>query len=376
VESLDSIWNQAPAKLIRSDYRIGVIGAGFVIRDVHLIAYQNAGYQVAAIASRTPETATAVANLRGVPRVYDSYEELLFDDDIQIIDIAVPPAHQIEVVRKVVQHAKHVKGVLAQKPLAMNFKEALETVRLCEASDIKLAVNQNMRYDPSIRAAKALLQAGYLGEPVFATIEMRAVPHWQSWLRDHDRLTLLNMSVHHLDSFRFLFGTPDSVYASARNDPRTRFAHRDGVCVYILEYESGLRASGWDDIWAGPGADNEQVDAYIKWRVEGTEGVAQGTIGWPGYPNRTPSTLEFTTAKHPRFRFEPLRKRVWFPDAFEGTMAELMNTVASGVDSNISGRDNLDTMALVDACYLSLEEHRPVRIGEIRSREKATEARL
>jgi predicted dehydrogenase len=200
---------------------------------------------------------------------------------------------------------------------------------------------------------------------VFATIEMRAVPHWQTWLRGGDRLTLLNMSVHHLDSFRFLFGTPESVYASVRTDPRTRFAHKDGICAYILEYKSGLRAAAWDDIWAGPGSSNEQVDAYIQWRIEGTDGVASGTLGWPGYPNRTPSALEFTTGKHPRFRFESRSKRVWFPDAFEGTMAQLMNTVTTGIDSDISGRDNLETMALVDACYQSIDLHRPVRIEEI-----------
>jgi len=58
---------------------------------------------------------------------------------------------------------------------------------------------------------------------------MRAVPHWQTWLEDYGKLTLLNMSVHHLDCFRFLLGNPESVYASARTDPRTRFAHRDGM---------------------------------------------------------------------------------------------------------------------------------------------------
>lgn len=365
VNSLDSIWEEGKPKCLRSDYRIGVAGAGFIVRDVHLAAYRNAGFHVAAIASRTPESAKMVAHLRGIPRAYETYDELFFDEDIQIVDIAVPPANQIEVVRKAVQHASHIQGILAQKPLAINYKDAVETVRLCEEHGIKLAVNQNMRHDPSIRAARALVDRGYLGEPVLATIDMRAVPHWQTWLHNQDRLTLLNMSVHHLDAFRFLFGTPQSVYASVRPDPRTRFPHRDGICVYILEYANGFRAAAWDDVWAGPGVDNEQVDAAIRWRIEGIDGVAQGTLGWPGYPNRTPSTIEFTTGKHARFRFEPRVKHVWFPDAFEGTMTELMNSVTTGTDSDISGRNNLETMALVEACYLSMEQHRPVQIEEI-----------
>jgi predicted dehydrogenase len=134
----------------------------------------------------------------------------------------VPPHAQAEVVRAAVRHP-HVKGILAQKPLAMDRAEAAEIVAMCADAGIPLAVNQNMRFDHGVRALKALLTRGRLGDPVLATIEMRAVPHWQDYLRGYDRLTLLNMSIHHLDAFRFLFGEPVRVFASARSDPRTRF---------------------------------------------------------------------------------------------------------------------------------------------------------
>ena len=62
---------------IRSDYRIGAIGAGFIMRDVQLPAYRSAGFHVAALASRTSEIAREVADFRGVPKVYDSISELL-----------------------------------------------------------------------------------------------------------------------------------------------------------------------------------------------------------------------------------------------------------------------------------------------------------
>jgi predicted dehydrogenase len=94
--------------------------------------------------------------------------------------------------------------------------------------------------------------------------------------------------------------------------------------------------------------------------------MAQGTIGWPEYPNAKPSTIEFTTSHQPRVMFRPTWNEVWFPDAFSGTMGELLDSVARGRKPAINGRDNLDTVALVDACYRSLEEHRPVRIEEIK----------
>ena len=38
-----------------------------------------------------------------------------------------------------------------------------------------------------------------------------------------------------------------------------------------------MRASAWDDVWAGPAREGAAADVYIKWRVEGTDGMAQGT---------------------------------------------------------------------------------------------------
>jgi predicted dehydrogenase len=355
---------QAPSPA-RTDFAIGVIGAGFILREVQLKAYRNAGFSIVGIASRTPEIAREVADLYGIPRVYDTVGELLRDPQIEIVDVAVPPDQQMVVIRQIVRHASHVSGVLVQKPLALNYADAVEIVRLCKQSGVRLAVNQNMRFDQSIRALKSLLRKGYLGEPVLATLDMRAVPHWQPWVREYSRLTLLNMSVHHLDAFRYLFGEPESVYASVRPSPRNPFPHRDGICLYILEYANGLRVAACDDTYAGPGNHNEDLDSYIKWRVEGTEGLAQGSLGWPEYPNRARSRLEFSSRRQPGVWLSPRWREVWFPDAFEGPMGALMDSLARGVEPEISGEDNLHSMALVEACYTSLERHRPVSPREI-----------
>lgn len=345
-------------------YRIGAVGAGFIMRDIQLVAYRNAGFEVAAITSIRAAEAEKAAELRGIPRVYSSLEEMLGDTSIEIIDIAVPPHFQLDIVRQVAAR-KHVRGILAQKPLAVNYKDAVETVRICDEAGVKLAVNQNMRYDQSIRALKTLLTRGQLGRPVLATIEMRAIPHWQSWLREYERLTLLNMSIHHLDCFRFLFGDPESIYLSVARDPRTEFPHRDGITLYILEYADGMRACGWDDVWAGPAREGAAADVYIKWRVEGTDGMAQGTIGWPEYPNAAPSTIQYTTKSDQPTMSAPQWKEVWFPDAFWGPMGELMDSITMDREPVIGGHDNLKTMALVEAGYRSLDEHRPVALSSI-----------
>jgi predicted dehydrogenase len=191
--------------------------------------------------------------------VYEDHRALLEDRDIEVIEIVVPP---------------DVQG------------------------GIRLAVNQNMRYDRSIRVCRWILDQGYVGDPVLATIEMRAVPHWMPWQKRQGLVALRIMSIHHLDTFRFLFGDPQLVYASIRPDPRTGFAHEDGICLHVLEYENGLRAASWDDVWTGPFQKGEKADNYIRWGVEGLEGVAQVTIGWPAFQERKPITLDFCTSFH------------------------------------------------------------------------------
>src|SRR5262245_35215068 len=165
----------------RKDFRIGCVGAGFIMRDCHLVAYRQAGFNPVAIASRSIEAARTAAQRHNIPTVHTSYKELLTDPSIDVLDIAVPPDMQPGLIRQAVEHKDHLRGILAQKPLAMSYREAKECVDLCAAAGITLAVNQNMRYDQSVRALRGLLRQGVLGEPVLATIDMRAIPHWMPW---------------------------------------------------------------------------------------------------------------------------------------------------------------------------------------------------
>jgi predicted dehydrogenase len=353
-----------PVPPSRRDVGIGVVGAGFIVRDCHLVAYAEAGFRVVGLTSRTRSTAEEVAHLRGVPRVFDSLEQLLDDPAVEVVDAAVPPAEQPGVIRRIVDHPRKVRGILAQKPLAMSLEEARALVEACERAGVLLQVNHNMRYDHSVRALKTLLDGGVLGAPVLATIDMRAIPHWMPWARDGRSLSTFIMSIHHLDTFRYWLGDPARVLASTRPDPRTKFPHEDGLNLYILEFDSGARASSWDDVWAGPAREGASAEIGIRWRVEGTEGLALGTIGWPGWPARVPSTLDYSTARDGGAWHRPRWPEAWFPDAFSGTMGGLLRALEADSQPDISGLDNLKTIALCEAVLAAAREHRVVTFDD------------
>jgi predicted dehydrogenase len=121
---------------------------------------------------------------------------------------------------------------------------------------------------------------------------------------------------------------------------------------------------GIDDVWTGPAKEGAPADVYIRWRIEGLNGLAMGEIGWCKEPYTSPSTIRYASQGDKEFH-EPRWIESWFPDGFVGTMAQLLVALERGEEPAISGRDNLKTMALVDAAYKSAEEHRAVSVSEI-----------
>ncbi|ANN61531.1 oxidoreductase [Mesorhizobium loti NZP2037] len=344
------------------EYRIGCVGAGMIMAECHLAAYAQAGFPVVAIASRTKASAEKVARRWDIPIVHDTPEQLIEDSKVEIVDLAFPPDQQPALIRHALKQP-HIKAILAQKPLALSVDEAVKLRDEAAKSGKILSVNQNMRYDQSMRVLKQIIDSGALGDIVFAQIDMHAIPHWQAFLADYDRLTLANMSVHHLDVLRFLFGDPQDITTLTRKDPRTAFDHSDGITVSTLRFPSGVLAVSLEDVWSGPREQGYRDDQHINWRVDGTKGVAKGTIGWP---TGVASTLTYASTQTTGGEWvTPSWDTMWFPHAFIGVMEQLQYAVKTGTPPALSVADNVKTMALVEAGYRSMAEGRTVRLSEI-----------
>ena len=344
------------------DLKIGCIGAGMIMAECHLAAYKEAGFTVAAIASRTKAKAEAVATRWGIPKVHNTPEALIVDPSIEVLDIAYPPDQQPALILAALKQP-HIKAILAQKPLALTLADAIALRDAAAKAGKVLSVNQNMRYDQSMRVLKEILDGGDLGEIVFAQIDMHAIPHWQGFLAGYDRLTLANMSVHHLDVLRFLFGQPVEIATQTRTDPRTTFEHTDGITVSTLRFASGVLAVSLEDVWSGPRAEGYENDQHITFRVEGTLGVAKGTIGWP---TGAASTLTYASQTTTKGKWvTPTWETMWFPHAFVGVMEQLQYAVKTGTPPALSVADNVQTVALIEAGYRSMTEGRTVKLSEI-----------
>ena len=358
-EVLDIGW--APDLPSNRAMGIGIVGAGAIVNVGHLPAYRKAGFNVVGITDKNPEAARETAAKFDVPRVYEGIDDLLDDPAIEIVDIAVPATFQPDIAVKAARSGRHL---LCQKPLAEELPDARRIVAASRDAGVQLAVNQQMRWDPGIRACKRMLEHGWLGEPTVATIDVSIMSDWSDWpwLVVSPRLDLLYHSIHYLDSMRFLFGMPDRLFCSAGRFPGQP-EKAETRTTTMLEYDNSLtclvRVNHWDWTW----------DQRAVFRFEGTEGLAHGTIGLLyNYPYGQPDTLRFTSKKlHKGHWFDVEIDDMWIPDAFVGPMASLMCAIESGGRPETPGDDNLDTLRIVHAAYMSTESHQTVVPAELAS---------
>ena len=355
-------------QLLRLDYRprlparrdrgIGIVGAGGIVEYAHLPAYRQAGFLVVGITDLDADRAKRVATEHAVPTVFPDLDALLADPRVAIVDVAVYPGAQPEIVARTIAAGKHC---LCQKPLALDYPTGLRMVERAEAAGLKLAVNQQMRWDAGIRYARLLLERGFLGQPTYGTIQVHVQTDWSlwPWILASPRHELLYHSIHYQDSLRFLFGLPDRVYTSGARQPGEA-AVGETKTLTVWSYASGLQVL--IDVNHGVWAE----DRYAIFRFEGTEGVIKGTLGLLyDYPHGRPDTLAFATRAQPDRWHEPVLTTRWVPDAFVGPMASLMCAIEEGGEPETSARDNLLTLHTVFAGYRSMAEGRAVDPREI-----------
>ena len=247
--------------------RIAVAGAGAIVTGAHLPAYALAGFEVAGIWNRTRERALAAAGQFGIDRVYNSIDDLIADDSIQIVDIAVVPEVQLEIVRAAAAAGKHI---LCQKPLHEELEPARAMVACCQEAGVKLNVNQQLRHDGRMRSVASLFEQGLLGRPTRTIVDVNInLEFGYPWLAQQRELEVMYHSIHYLDTLRAIFGNPQRVYCSIGRRPgQDRPGETQSVTV--LEFPEGHTAL------VASSSDNRHDAEYARFRFEGSGGTASG----------------------------------------------------------------------------------------------------
>lgn len=315
-------------------HRIAVIGAGEV-SAMHFEGFHARPERIEVVAVVDPSDARrawATENY-GVPRAFATLAEALEEVDFDVAVVCTPSHVRVETVRALAAAGKHV---LVEKPMADGLAEAREMVAAADENGVQLAVDQNFRDFYGFELARDLIGQGRIGR-------IRAINHrWlmfrtdEGWRNDQPHHALMVMGVHWFDGFRRLTGSDatrllartsssPAVPAVGETDAMVQIEFGDITVSYTDSFSSWI--SQWDTIVLGE---------------TGTLRIGDGQVLVAGPDGK--ESFENVYAR-------PGGKSLSAYRALE----QLLDSIESGVESQNSGRDNLKTIALIDAAYRSAE---------------------
>lgn len=334
---------------------IVLIGAGSIVKDAHLPAYEIAGYRVLGIYDLDEIKAkTLKKRFNIVEKVYSSLVDLIVDakKNDALYDLALPASEH----KRILEQLPNKSPVLIQKPLGETLEESKLIVELCRRKGLVSAVNFQLRYAPYMIAAKDMIDQGLIGEVYDMEVFVNVFTPWHLWdfLYYLPRVEILYHSIHYLDLVRSFLGNPKKVYASTVKHPKMPALASTRTSM-ILDYNEYIQARIMTNHGHEYGKEKQQ--SYVKF--EGTKGAIKIKIGVSiDYPKGVPPTFEYSILGQESTKWKELPlKGGWFPHAFMGTMASLQNHYINPSQPLLnSTEDAYVTMQLVELMYTSSNE--------------------
>ena len=154
-------------------YRVGIIGCGrpwksdgatgFGMSNAHADGYtRSPDATIVALADINLENAQAFQEKWGGDALYADYREMLAQENLDIVSISTWPHLHAEMVIACAESG--VKAIHCEKPMATTFGDAKRMVEVCERNNVQLTFNHQRRMLPVFRKAKALIDAGAIGD--------------------------------------------------------------------------------------------------------------------------------------------------------------------------------------------------------------------
>jgi predicted dehydrogenase len=381
--------------MARSDIRAAVVGVGF-IGVAHVEALRRLGVNVVGVLGSSPERARKKARSANLPRVYESYEQML-SDDIHVVHVASPNHAHADQVRAALDAGVHV---VCEKPLALTSSDTNDLLRRADASGLVNAVCYNIRFYPLCHQMRAMIESGAIGEPRLVSgsylqdwlllptdWNWRLVPEHAGTLR-----AIADIGSHWLDLSRFITGrrvvevmADLHTFVSTRRHPKgpveTFAAAADGdelveedmssddAAGILLRYEGGCKGTVTiSQVAAGRknsvSIEIDGADSALGWLSEDPDRL---WIGHRGRANeilqRDPSLVASDVAGligYPGGHVEG------YPDTFRAMFDRVYEDVDRGAPSDPPAyptfADGHDAVCVTEAIALSSSERRWVEV--------------
>jgi predicted dehydrogenase len=243
--------------------RWGIAGTGGIATSFVTDFAKLDDGEIAAVGSRSAETANTFATTHGIDRAHGSYADLAADPDVDVVYVAgIQPVHA--------NHAELFlaagKHVLVEKPIALNQGEVDRMINAARANDRFLMEAMWMRFNPTHVEAYRRIHNGDIGEVRRITADFSFTLPFNTDHRLYDRAkgggALLDLGVYPLSVAWWALGEPASITSTGHLAP----TGVDDEVSLLCEWESGAAALLTTSL---------RLPGSITARIEGTEGLVE-----------------------------------------------------------------------------------------------------
>jgi predicted dehydrogenase len=231
-------------------YKVGIVGFGWVA-GAHMNTFMELpNYEPVALMSRRTLDPAEIKQQYGADvKVYNDYEEFLSDENIDIVDICTPhPFHPEQTIKA----AEAKKNLIIEKPIALNFEDAVRMLDAVEKNGVKTSVCFELRFISATTAAKSIIQKGLIGDIYYAEGDyFHGIGPWYgqfAWnvKKDFGGSSLLTAGCHALDTILWLIGeNVEEVFSYSTKNPHEAYKpyEYDTTTVTLLRFKnSGIVA--------------------------------------------------------------------------------------------------------------------------------------
>lgn len=334
---------------------VGLIGCGRA-GSIHAGNFAQRVPQAALVAVCDPveDAAKKLADDLHVNNVYTSHLDLINDKNVDAVVIVVPTDLHMQMAIDAANAGKHI---LCEKPMAMNIAECEKMIEAADNNNVKLQLGFMRRFDSSFVSAKAMVDAGEIGDIVYIRSNTRGPSKPRPWMYDitASNGVLAEINSHDIDSIRWFAGADfNYVHAVAGN------YRNPEVAAEYPDYYDHLTMNGRMEngiLFSIDGGAYVQYGYDSRMEIVGTHGVL--------HVGRTERDFIELTGIDGKTKTPFLQS--WmdlFVDAYLSEDRAFVDAVLNNLAPPVTGYDGKMAVKTVEAGNRSIVEKRPVSLEE------------
>ena len=204
----------------RQDIKWAVLGTGVIANEM-AVALKKIGRNIYAVGNRTYSKAVDFAKKYGIEKVYDDYNDMFTDSDVDVIYITTPHNTHIEFMKKAIRNGKHI---LVEKSITLNSRELNEAMELAALHNVVIGEAMTIYHMPVYKKLKEILDSGRLGKVNIITMNFGSYKEYNMNNRFFNRNlaggAMLDIGVYALSFIRyFMTEKPDKLLSQLKKAP-------------------------------------------------------------------------------------------------------------------------------------------------------------